>query len=137
MDFEEAAERALALPRDHPRLRPSQKDANTAVEQAVADRKPDLLVAMATGTSKTFTLMSQAYRVMKAGIAKRILFLVDRRARAAQAARDTAASAARGRPALRRTTLGGGGGRAATSGPRERRSSGPRAVDRSLPRQSP
>jgi len=86
-DLDEAAERALALPHDHPRLRPYQKDANAAVERAIADRKRDLLVAMATGTGKTFTLVNQAYRAMKAGIAKRILFLVDRRALAAQAVR--------------------------------------------------
>src|SRR5438046_8666222 len=44
-----------------------------------------MLVAMATGTGKTFTMVNQVYRLMKAGVAQRILFLVDRRALAAQA----------------------------------------------------
>ena len=42
---------------------------------------------MATGTGKTFTLVNQIYRLMKSGIARRVLFLVDRRALAAQAVR--------------------------------------------------
>ena len=42
---------------------------------------------MATGTGKTFTLVNQVYRLMKSGVGKRILFLVDRRALAAQAVR--------------------------------------------------
>lgn len=86
-DFDAAAEKALQLPHDHPRLRSYQKDANAAVEKAVAERKRNLLVAMATGTGKTFTLVNQIYRLMKAGVARRVLFLVDRRALAAQAVR--------------------------------------------------
>jgi len=46
-----------------------------------------MLVAMATGTGKTFTMVNEVYRLMKSGVAKRILFLVDRRALAAQAVR--------------------------------------------------
>jgi type I restriction enzyme R subunit len=46
-----------------------------------------MLVAMATGTGKTFTLVNDIYRLMEAGVAKRVLFLVDRRALAAQAVR--------------------------------------------------
>ncbi len=46
-----------------------------------------MLVAMATGTGKTFTLVNEIYRLMKSGVAKRILFLVDRRSLAAQAVR--------------------------------------------------
>ena len=42
---------------------------------------------MATGTGKTFTIVNQIYRLMKAGVARRVLFLVDRRALAAQAVR--------------------------------------------------
>jgi type I restriction enzyme R subunit len=86
-DFDAAAEKALQLPHDHPRLRPYQKAANAAVEQAIAERKRNLLVAMATGTGKTFTLVNQIYRLMKSGVARRVLFLVDRRALAAQAVR--------------------------------------------------
>ena len=75
------------MPNDHPLLRPYQFEANTGVEQAIADRKRQMLLAMATGTGKTFTMVNQVYRLMKAEVAKRILFLVDRRALAAQAVR--------------------------------------------------
>ncbi len=86
-DFDGALAKLGALPNDHPRLRPYQIECNAAVEAAIADRRRKLLVAMATGTGKTFTLVNQIYRLMKAGVAKRILFLVDRRALAAQAVR--------------------------------------------------
>jgi len=48
-----------------------------------------MLVAMATGTGtgKTFTAVNQCYRLLKSKTARRILFLVDRRALAAQAVR--------------------------------------------------
>jgi hypothetical protein len=42
-----------------------------------------MLVAMATGTGKTFTTVNQIYRLMKSGVGRRILFLVDRCALAA------------------------------------------------------
>ncbi|MCE5278209.1 MAG: DEAD/DEAH box helicase family protein [Planctomycetaceae bacterium] len=71
----------------HDRLRPYQIDANKAIEQAIAARKRQMLVAMATGTGKTFTMVNEVYRLMKSGVARRILFLVDRRALAAQAVR--------------------------------------------------
>ena len=86
-DLEVHCEKLLALPHHHPRLRQYQKDANAAVEKAIAGRKRNLLVAMATGTGKTFTLVNQIYRLMKSGVARRVLFLVDRRALAAQAVR--------------------------------------------------
>jgi len=75
----------------HSRLRPYQIEANQAVEQAIADRKRLMLLAMATGSGKTFTMVNQVYRLMKAGVGRRILFLVDRRALAAQAVRAFAA----------------------------------------------
>ncbi len=86
-DHDAACAKLLALPHDHPKLRDYQKDANAAVDKAIADRKRNLLVAMATGTGKTFTLVNQVYRLMKSGVARRVLFLVDRRALAAQAVR--------------------------------------------------
>lgn len=46
-----------------------------------------MLVAMATGTDKTFTLVNQCYRRLKSGAGKRIVLLVDRRALTAQAVR--------------------------------------------------
>jgi type I restriction enzyme R subunit len=69
------------------RLRPYQVEANTAVEQAIRERKRKMLLAMATGTGKTLTMVNEAYRLMKSGAARRVLFLVDRRALAAQAVR--------------------------------------------------
>ena len=86
-DFDADCAKLVRLPHDHPKLRPYQKEANAAVDQAIAERKRNLLVAMATGTGKTFTLVNQIYRLMKAGVARRVLFLVDRRALAAQAVR--------------------------------------------------
>jgi type I restriction enzyme, R subunit len=90
-DFDGACETVLKLPHDHPRVRPYQRDANAAIEKAISERKRRLLVAMATGTGKTFTLVNEIYRLMKAGVARRVLFLVDRRALAAQAVRAFAA----------------------------------------------
>jgi type I restriction enzyme R subunit len=76
--------------RDHPIedpfLRPYQRDAIASVEEALLAGKRRMLVAMATGTGKTFTTIGLIYRLMKSGFAQRILFLVDRRALAAQAA---------------------------------------------------
>ncbi len=74
-----------ANPVNQPLLRPYQKEAIEAIEKAVFDRKRKMMVAMATGTGKTFTIINLIYRLMKSGFGKRILFLVDRRALAAQA----------------------------------------------------
>lgn len=71
---------------DNPRLRPYQKKAIAAVEKAMEEGKRKMLLAMATGTGKTFTTVNQIYRLLKSKKAKRILFLVDRKALAAQAA---------------------------------------------------
>jgi type I restriction enzyme R subunit len=89
-DFGAACSWFAATPNNHPLLRPYQAEANAAVEQAIADRKRQMLVAMATGTGKTFTLVNQAYRLIKSKVAQRILFLVDRRALAAQAVKEFA-----------------------------------------------
>ena len=75
----------LHRPNDHPRLRPYQIEANAAIEGAIDARKQKMLIAMATGTGKTFTMVNEIYRLMKTHVGKRILFLVDRRALAAQA----------------------------------------------------
>lgn len=79
-DTKATTELLLARPNDHPRLRPYQWEANTAIEQAIANRKRQMLVATATGTGKTFTMVNEVYPLMRSGVAKRILFLVDRRA---------------------------------------------------------
>jgi type I restriction enzyme R subunit len=68
-------------------LRDYQVEAGTAIEQAIRERKRKMLVTMATGTGKTLTMVSEIYRLMKSGAARRVLFLVDRRALAAQAVR--------------------------------------------------
>jgi type I restriction enzyme R subunit len=72
-------------PIDNSSLWPFQVDAVEALEEALMDGKRHMLVAMATGTGKTFTIVNSIYRLMKSGFAKRVLFLVDRRALAAQA----------------------------------------------------
>jgi type I restriction enzyme R subunit len=84
-DRERDCESLLAAPNDHELLRAYQREANAATERAIADRKRAMLLAMATGTGKTFTLVNQIYRLIRSGVAKRVLFLVDRRALAAQA----------------------------------------------------
>src|SRR5262245_49520213 len=86
-DIETESDWFTNSPNQHPRLRPYQIEANAAIEAAVAKRKRQMLVAMATGTGKTFTLVNEVYRLLKSGTGKRILFLVDRRALAAQAVR--------------------------------------------------
>src|SRR6266478_4248324 len=86
-DLDKACEKLNATPNDHALIRPYQKDANQETEKAIAERKRQMLIAMATGTGKTFTMVNQIFRLMEAGAAKRILFLVDRRALAAQAVR--------------------------------------------------
>lgn len=86
-NLSQAAESLVCLPNDHPLLRDYQKAANAATGKAIADQKRQMLIAMATGTGKTFTLVNQCYRLLKSQVAKRILFLVDRRSLAAQAVR--------------------------------------------------
>src|SRR5262249_25800592 len=88
-DLETSLDKLRSTPNDHPRIvaRPYQVEANAAIERAIAERKRHMLVAMATGTGKTFMTANEIYRLMKSGVAKRILFLVDRRALAAQAVR--------------------------------------------------
>lgn len=71
-------------------VRDYQQRAIKAVEQAIRNRKRQMMVVMATGTGKTRTTIQEAYRLMKSGEAKRILFLVDRRALAAQTVRSFA-----------------------------------------------
>ncbi len=89
-DFDGSLATLESLP-FHPRLRPYQIEANEAIDRAMAARKRRMLLAMATGTGKTFTLVSEAYRLMKSGAAQRVLWLVDRRVLAVQAVRAFAA----------------------------------------------
>ena len=84
-DEEATAKWLQEHPVDNKYLRPYQREAIQATEKAMLDRKRNMLIAMATGTGKTFTTANLIYRLMKSGYAKRILFLVDRKALAAQA----------------------------------------------------
>ncbi|MGV3527098.1 MAG: type I restriction-modification system endonuclease [Candidatus Sericytochromatia bacterium] len=59
-------------------LRPYQLKAIAAVEQTLAQGRREALVAMATGTGKTRTVIGLIYRLLKSDRFKRILFLVDR-----------------------------------------------------------
>ncbi len=85
-DFDGELSRLSAIPMNE-RIRPYQWEANDAIEQALRDRKRKMLVTMATGTGKTLMTVHEIYRLMKSGVARRVLFLVDRRALAAQTVR--------------------------------------------------
>jgi len=69
------------------RLRPYQTAAVVATEGALLAGQRELLIAMATGTGKTFLTVAQIYRLLESKQFRRILFLVDRKALAAQAVR--------------------------------------------------
>jgi len=75
------------------RLRDYQRRCIIAAEQAIIGGRRELLLAMATGTSKTFLTVAQIYRLLESKLARRILFLVDRKALAAQAVREFSAFA--------------------------------------------
>ncbi|MGN6751760.1 MAG: DEAD/DEAH box helicase family protein, partial [Intrasporangium sp.] len=60
-------------------LRPAQITAITGIEDSLAGQHFDRsLVQMATGAGKTFTAVTSAYRLLRFGGFRRILFLVDR-----------------------------------------------------------
>jgi type I restriction enzyme R subunit len=58
-------------------LRECQINAILNLEQSFKDAKPKALVQMATGSGKTFTAITSAYRLLKHAKAERILFVVD------------------------------------------------------------
>jgi len=66
-------------------LRDYQQKAIAAVEDALAHGQQQCLLAMATGTGKTRTIIGLIYRFLKAERFRRILFLVDRTALGQQA----------------------------------------------------
>jgi type I restriction enzyme R subunit len=91
-DVAEANNNLAAAPPDFLRnpsglaLREFQIKAIQEVEKAVAEKdRRRALLAMATGTGKTRTIMGLCYRLIKANRFKRILFLVDRTALGIQA----------------------------------------------------
>ena len=60
-------------------LRPAQITAITGIEKSLGEQRFDRsLVQMATGAGKTFTAVTESYRLLKWGGFNRILFLVDR-----------------------------------------------------------
>lgn len=61
----------------HEGLRDCQITAIENLEQSFKDDRPRALVQMATGSGKTFTAITSAYRLLKHADAQRILFLVD------------------------------------------------------------
>ncbi|HOB99717.1 MAG TPA: DEAD/DEAH box helicase family protein [Verrucomicrobiota bacterium] len=79
----------LDTPPDHiTRLRDYQRRCNIATEQAIIAGRREILLALATGTGKTFLTVAQIYRLLESKLVRRILFLVDRKALAAQAIRE-------------------------------------------------
>lgn len=81
----QAKDRALkAMPYDLLRdkdglnLREYQLKAIQAAENAILNGRQSILLAMATGTGKTRTILGMIYRFLKTGRFRRILFLVDR-----------------------------------------------------------
>lgn len=82
----EAAQQKLqAEPFGYLKLRDYQQKAIVAVENTLAKDIRVALLAMATGTGKTRTIIGLMYRFLKAERFKRILFLVDRTALGQQA----------------------------------------------------
>jgi type I restriction enzyme R subunit len=67
------------------KLRDYQQKAIQSVETALENNQPHCLLAMATGTGKTRTIIGLMYRFLKTERFKRILFLVDRTALGQQA----------------------------------------------------
>lgn len=66
-------------PLDEAPLRPAQITAVHGIEQSLAAQHHDRsLVQMATGAGKTYTAVTQCYRLLRFGGFRRILFLVDR-----------------------------------------------------------
>lgn len=88
-DIDEANEKLNKEPFDYLidtlKLRDYQINAIKAIEGAVENEKRDILIAMATGTGKTRTIIGLVYRLLKTHRFKRILFLVDRSALGEQA----------------------------------------------------
>lgn len=75
----------LLRDKDGLNLRDYQLRAIQAAEQIIMEGKNTALLAMATGTGKTRTVLGMIYRFLKTGRFKRILFLVDRTALGEQA----------------------------------------------------
>ena len=75
-------------PLDTDGFRKCQINAINNLDKSFADNRPKALVQMATGAGKTFTAITAAYRLLKYGKMKRILFLVDTKGLGEQAERE-------------------------------------------------
>lgn len=75
----------LLRDKDGLNLREYQLKAVWAAENAIMNGQRNILLAMATGTGKTRTILGMIYRFLKTGRFRRILFLVDRTALGDQA----------------------------------------------------
>lgn len=64
-----------SIPLSHASLRQPQADAIRAMEEAISAGRRKMILSMATGTGKTITVLNEIYRLMKAGIARRVLIL--------------------------------------------------------------
>jgi len=82
---EEAQQKLKDEPFGYLKVRDYQQKAIIAVENVLAQGVRSALLAMATGTGKTRTIIGLMYRFLKAERFKRILFLVDRTALGNQA----------------------------------------------------
>jgi len=65
------------LPASKLGLRDCQEIAVTNLEKSFKESRPRALIQMATGAGKTFTAITEVYRLLKHAKAKRVLFLVD------------------------------------------------------------
>jgi type I restriction enzyme R subunit len=65
-------------PVDLPGLWPNKVRAIVNLEKSLFDDRPRALIQMATGTGKTLLAVTEIYRLIKFGGARRVLFLVDR-----------------------------------------------------------
>ncbi|EHR48718.1 helicase, type I site-specific restriction-modification system restriction subunit [Saccharomonospora marina XMU15] len=59
-------------------LRNAQIEAIEGLEESLADDRPRSLIQMATGAGKTYTMVTETYRLLRHAGAHRVLFLVDR-----------------------------------------------------------
>lgn len=59
-------------------LRPVQVEAMRNLERSLAENRPRSLVQMTMGSGKTIFAIAEAYRLLKFGKARRVLFVVDR-----------------------------------------------------------
>ena len=75
-------------PLDGTSFRKCQINAISRLDKSFAENRPKALVQMATGAGKTFTAITAAYRLLKYGKMKRILFLVDTKSLGEQAERE-------------------------------------------------